>query len=432
MDEQILKEEEELQQLQGLNDSFSPLPRVALPAMPAQPDEEQVDSELGDTQNPAEARQFKSAPVEERLLQSALAYKRNKHSLRQQQLDLEARAAQPTGIDRQSQLIVQRLSRDGPVEERLIRGGQLVDMEKQESLFREEQDARKNARPNITPLAAQLERPEAVSERLIQFQRLYQDNLTHLKEQLDQQLSFRPQINQREARAEPTGRKSPLPEPPSFQPKLSKRSLQIAARLGKPRERLLASKSKEVLPEDPPSFRPVINKRSELLDYRSHGSRGQRWETLYETKREPREQPPQEEKLDDECTFRPKILNTGAPSQPQQVVQRLLDWSHAKDFKVQQAKESCGDKDLTECTFMPTVLSKQLYELKSTEAPASMKGVDKFLERQRLARRRKEEVEERLHIRSKSNNLAKAPSPEQEDMDFMEAVRLLHIQVQQL
>ena len=426
MDEQILKEEEELQRLQGFNDSFSPLPRVALPALPAQPDED-----LGDTQNPSEASQFKSAPVEERLLLSALTYQRNKHALRQQQLDVEARAAQSTGIDRQSQLIVQRLSRDGPVEERLIRGGQLVDLEKQESLFREEQEARKNARPNITPLAAQLERPEAVSERLIQFQRLYQENLTHLKEQLDHQLSFHPQINHREVRAEPTGRKSPLPQPPSFQPKLSKRSLQIAARLGKPRERLLASKSREVLPEEPPSFRPVINKRSELLDYRSHGSRGQRWETLYETKREPREQPPQEDKLDEECTFRPKILSTGAPSQPQQVVQRLLDWSHAKDVKVQQAKESNGDKDLTECTFMPTVLSTQLYELKSAEAPVSTKGVDKFLERQRLARRRKEEVEERLHTRSKSD-LTKTPPPEQEDLDFMEAVRLLHVQVQQL
>jgi len=40
-------------------------------------------------------------------------------------------------------------------------------------------------------------------------------------------------------------------------------------------------------------------------------------------------------------------------------------------------------------------------------------------------------VEERLHTRSKSD-LTKTPPPEQEDLDFMEAVRLLHVQVQQL
>lgn len=431
MDEQILREEEELERLQGLNDSFSPLPRVALPAEPAHPDEEQVESDFGDTQNPMQAH-FKSAPVEQRLLLSAVTYQRNKHALRQQQLDQEARAAQSPGINLKSQIIVQKLNREGPVEERLIRGGQLVDLEKQESLIREEQDARKNAHPSITPVAARLERPEAVSERLHQFQRLYQDNLHRLKEQLDQQLSFRPQINRgREPNTESTGRKSPLPEQPTFQPKLSKRSLQIAARLGKPRERLVACKSKEVLPDESPSFRPVINKRSELLDYRSHGSRGHRWETLYEARREQKEQPVQEDKLEDECTFRPKILTSGVPSQPQEVVQRLLDWSETKKLKAQQAKNSCADKDLVECTFMPSVLSTQLYEPTTAETPASTKGVDKFLERQRQARRRKEEVEERLHTRSKSD-LSKVPPPAQDELDFVEAVRLLHAQVLQL
>ena len=473
MDDQIQREEEELQQLQGsLNDSFSPMfiPKVSLPtpAVPARPDEEHVESDLGDSQEPTtvatrlkalkdskkaefELRSRAAVPVEDRLLQQAFAYQRNKEVMKKQLQEQEAESSKPLGIDKKSELIVQRLGgRDGPVEERLIKGGQRIGQEKKESLLREEVEARKNAKPVISSLAAKLERNEDVSERLLQFQKVYQENLLHLKEKMEEQLSFKPQINKRDdQRTEiPSGRKSPLsvPEQPSFKPALSKKSMQIAARLGKARERLTTSKSKEILTEEP-SFRPVINKRSEMLDNRSRGSKGSRWAALYDQAKESREKPKADltakSEEDKECTFKPKILTEATNGD---VVSRLLEWSRVKETKVQLAKETHADKDLTECTFMPAVLSTQLHEMKPVDSPdpSFSKGVDKFLERHRLARRRKEEQEERLHVRSKSDisrqqgktpnvdNSAVVEVEEPSNIDFVEAVRALHIELQAL
>lgn len=129
------------------------------------------------------------------------------------------------------------------------------------------------------------------------------------------------------------------------------------------------------------------------------------WETLYDLskiKTETREiilkeKERQEEKFLKECTFTPNIIGEAKLLQernPMETYKRNQEWKQKKEEKRQQLAETQHQREEYLCTFKP-VLTKNTETLSRTKDYniSHQIGIEKYLERQQLARAEKERVE---------------------------------------
>ncbi|EAR86338.2 hypothetical protein TTHERM_00035610 (macronuclear) [Tetrahymena thermophila SB210] len=120
-----------------------------------------------------------------------------------------------------------------------------------------------------------------------------------------------------------------------------------------------------------------------------------------------------------QCTFRPqsftkKSIYSAQTQSSLNIFERTNLWNEQKKLKIDSIKEADKDKDLEECTFQPQIKnSKQSHLVNMSIYPnqngIGLKGVDKFLKRQILARRAKEELEAQkenpfCHVENKNVN----------------------------
>lgn len=147
---------------------------------------------------------------------------------------------------------------------------------------------------------------------------------------------------------------------------------------------------------------PVKNsiKESEVI---KQGEPKHHWEYLYnlnQIKQETREfvqnaQKMREDKEAMECTFQPKILDSSlkmAQKYGQIDFHRRGEyWKKEKEEKLKRIQETKQDKELLHCTFQPKILHSEIQKPKEDVSDVKQRsGVEKFLERQRIARHEKQ------------------------------------------
>jgi len=243
------------------------------------------------------------------------------------------------------------------------------------------------------------------------FQRIYEENLKQLRAKVASEVT-----NRRPAPSKPAFLPSahhtsrPSLSPYSFKPRLSKKSLDIAARLGDPKERLTAFRPKEAISTPESAFHPQINPRSRAIDTRSRSPIA-RWEALYGLARD-REVPEREEAEDPECTFHPQVQREGWGGD---VVARLLDWEKTRERKLRAAQNNYAGKDLEECTFTPTRKGN------GDPVQGGKRGIEGFLERQAALKHRAAAPCSTVQTES-----------EEGGVDYEAAVKALHLRLQDL
>ena len=173
-----------------------------------------------------------------------------------------------------------------------------------------------------------------------------------------------------------------------FHPRINKKSIEIAKKLGSPMSRLLETPEKQKLCETA-SFRPLIKKRSEKILQKYEKNTQNRWEILYEQsiqqrlKIEAARKVSQENEMNDkECTFRPVLSTSGKNSED--IITRSSNWLKLKNKKISMKVEADLDRDLKECTFAPRILE---FKSDSNDRPEEIKGLKLFLFRQTSAKR---------------------------------------------
>jgi hypothetical protein len=242
------------------------------------------------------------------------------------------------------------------------------------------------------------------------FQQLYEENLKQLRAKVASAVTSRPKPPPKPVYLPSAHHASrPSLSPYSFKPRLSKKSLDIASRLGDPKERLTALRPKEAISTPETDFRPHIDPRSRVIDHRSR-SPITRWEALYDLAKEKEVQEPGEV-LDPECTFHPRIRREGWDGD---VVERLMDWEKERERQLRAAQDNYAGKDLEECTFTP------IRQVTDT-VQSSKRGIEGFLERQAA-------------LRHKSPSPIRAPEAEsaENSVDYEAAIKALHMRLQDL
>ncbi len=188
-----------------------------------------------------------------------------------------------------------------------------------------------------------------------------------------------------------------------------------------------------------PQFAPTINPVSSELDKRSKlvkegGKPVERWELLYDLngkkKAELEELKKQYEETDPkktECTFKPQLVakdtsNVASPKKRsvEGVQARAMLWQKRKEERIKALKESVDDKAMEGCTFQPHLIATSTAHVgmiergedpnKSTNTStdafiASMKSVEKYIEKQKALREQREQSQKRAEQYAGSGNL---------------------------
>lgn len=173
--------------------------------------------------------------------------------------------------------------------------------------------------------------------------------------------------------------------PIKFQPKLNKKSMKIAAKLGDSKKRLTTSPNKIKITEDFNTHHPEINKISKkLAEGRDNGKNV--WDSLYnkgENKRKAIERLKLKiqllENYHEEFSFRPNILQNCSGRSKVDIVERLCQWAKDRECKIKEKKEANVDKDMKQCTFNPRITASRLLNHNFTD----IKGVSAYIERGR-------------------------------------------------
>lgn len=244
-----------------------------------------------------------------------------------------------------------------------------------------------------------------ITERMLRYQKIYEEKRKELQSQQARELTFTPKINTQSRAPSPLRTKSPLLEAqPAFTPQLSKHSLRLAARLGSSTERLRTPTPRRTPRplDDNCTFAPAVDPNSVRLDRRQKvgedGRKVERWEGLFELvqvfkeKREElnRKYARMEEEEEAACTFHPQVSSPSNSLNPKQLPTRLVNWAKDKSERLRLQRDAELAKETEKCTFRPEVHSVR----EEGASPLRMsKGLDKFLERQEIARRLKVEKE---------------------------------------
>lgn len=186
----------------------------------------------------------------------------------------------------------------------------------------------------------------------------------------------------------------------------------IAARLQQtPKERLLEPRAIYVDTSAQPSFAPQLSSRARSTSRSSsttsfHEREAHRLETLEKAAQRRQEKLMQlkQEKAQrelEECTFQPETHSWMATDPQGDLYDRTSQWQRRREKKLEEQRSSRHETDLNGCTFHPTV-----HDANRTPPPSrnvvyggdgKAWGVQEFVERQKEARRRREEEEARLY-----------------------------------
>ena len=244
-----------------------------------------------------------------------------------------------------------------------------------------------------------------ITERMLRYQKIYEEKRKEMQSQQERELTFTPKINTRSRSPSPIRAKSPLHgAKPAFTPQLSKHSLKLAARLGSSTERLRTPTPRRTPRplDDNCTFAPAVDPNSVRLDRRQKvgedGRKVERWEGLFELVqvfKEKREElnkkyARMEEEEEAACTFHPQVSSPSNSLNPKQLPTRLVNWAKDKAERLRLQRDEELAKETEKCTFHPEV--HPVREEGASPLRAN-KGLDKFLERQEIARRLKVEKE---------------------------------------
>lgn len=133
------------------------------------------------------------------------------------------------------------------------------------------------------------------------------------------------------------------------------------------------------------------------------------WEQLYELSKIKaeskeiiqKEKERMEDKMFHECTFKPNIHGEAKILQernPLEVYKRNDDWIKQKEFKKKAMLEERQEKEMIQCSFKPTLnKNAEILAKEKNFAVSNQLGIERYLERQQLARQEKERVEKILN-----------------------------------
>ena len=345
-----------------------------------------------------------------------------------------------------SSKILEKMERLGKVEDRLLEAGAKIDKDivaKQNISILE---SHIQARPSISPYANRLKRKGNVCERLSNDANARKEKMKSLQIQYDSSFTFSPKINRtpsplRGAVSERRSVKELKPPEFPFKPAISQKSQQLAAKLGRPMDRLLTPPKQHIAEdlksERECSFYPITNPRSSELDSRQkvdeNGRRTQRCLALYElhkAKKSLGNAGELEVTEQQNCTFMP-MTNSKSISitNTTNITKRLYGWAAEREIKLQHKRKEEEEEELTGCTFSP--------KISNCPSPPDVdilqvKGVDKFLNRQFKAKLTKQSESETPSGLMTFGNVQGKNQGENRSFqilssnEFLEAVKNLH------
>ena len=156
---------------------------------------------------------------------------------------------------------------------------------------------------------------------------------------------------------------------------------------------------------------------------------GERWRQLYDLnekrkkdKEELKKMYEDEDAKKQQCTFRPQLIGREGENENQKdsqspgqgkknvegVQERNMLWQKKKEDKIKMMKDNGEDKDLVECTFQPHLVATSAAHMAKIEKEepnqsnsstdafiASMKSVEKYIEKQKSLRDQKEQTQKK-------------------------------------
>lgn len=170
-----------------------------------------------------------------------------------------------------------------------------------------------------------------------------------------------------------------------FRPKLSKKSIILAKKLGPSYKRLLETPEKKKVPEETLTFTPEINKKSQKI-MKKYPKLQSCWEELYEENFHKQIKLNITRKLNQkndlsykECTFKPNLLPNSHEKSAEDFLTRCNNWVKAKKEKISLKYEADLYKTLEKCTFTPEIHE---FHQENFENIEEIRGVPEFLHRQ--------------------------------------------------
>lgn len=320
----------------------------------------------------------------DRLFNSQEKTKKTIEQKRQEKLDEELDQMKNPQLSKKSQQLIFKSKREGKIEDRLMQEAQKRKQEASEREAKMKIEAKQKSMPLITPLAANLKREGDVVERLIDYQKVYQEKKDNLKKEIEPEAnSAIPKINKTnvESRYMKPQSKNVAVEEYSHKPEISERSQKLAARLGDAKERLLQKPAPKTTGDAECTFTPSIIKKDDSENKIW-------WETLYQQskiiqeKKEKTKEDFDRLKVDPECTFKPKLssANNEKKENSDDRVKRLQEWQKTREDRLKQEREQNSNRGLEECTFAPKINKN----VAPAQVPKQQAPVNKFLQRQYL------------------------------------------------
>ena len=190
-----------------------------------------------------------------------------------------------------------------------------------------------------------------------------------------------------------------------------------------------------------PQFAPTIDPISTEMDKRSKahkedGKPAERWELLYDLNgkkkvelEELKKQYEEEDFRKSDCTFKPQLVTKDSTNVATKekirhnvdgVQLRAMLWQKRKEERIKALKECVEDKQIEGCTFQPLLVSTSAAQAAAVEKKeehdksesastdafvASMKSVEKYIEKQKTLRFQKEQTQKRAEQYAGSGNV---------------------------
>lgn len=362
--------------------------------------------------------------------------KKKQEELREKFEELElAEVRDAPIISTRSRKLAEKMEREQKIEDTLL-GWKEKKKELKETKKQEEEMERCPHQPQITNYAASLQREGTVGERLyskaFEYRAKRQEEIERQMQEIEEMARGGHTSPRRiasysyEATIEPDVRTLPIEldlqrreaERQAYRRQLLDEQEEEEALMHYPRINAMSDLIAQQLPENsvdrllrpkvvweaPPededpdlTFRPQVNKRSLEINNEKL-ARGEvssdRNEYLYQKDEENKYRMEQARKRAadkemEECTFQPNINRNSQnmPSSSHSVVARTQQWQKQRNMRMRAEREAQEKKEMENCTFKPNVSSYKPKKKKSIKAY----GVEDHLERQSVARKRKED-----------------------------------------
>jgi hypothetical protein len=280
---------------------------------------------------------------------------------RQEKIDEELDQLKSPALSKKTQQMIFKAKREGKVEDRLLQESQKRKQEASEKEAKLRLEAKQKSQPIITPLAASLKREGDVAERLIDYQKVYQEKKEMLKKEIEpENVPQVPKINKSnvESRYLKPFKPNLVPEEYSYKPEISGRSAKLAAKLGESKDRLLQKNPTKSVEDLECTFTPSIIKREDNENKIWWENLYQQSKIIQEKKEKQKEDFDKQRQENPECTFKPKLQSySDKKENPEERVKRLQDWQKSREDRLKLYREQNNAKGLEECTFAPKVFN---------------------------------------------------------------------------